>query len=160
MNLYEISRDLQMLQAMLEENPEDESLQDTLEGVEYEFDLKCENYVKVIRNIQADVDAIANEIKRLQAKKATAERGIEKLRHIMQEMMIQSNKEKAGGALFTISLRNSAPKLPEDLNINDVPIEYIIPQEPKIDKRELLKAVKAGKVDGINLVTTKSLNIR
>lgn len=159
MNIYEITNDLMELQALLLEAPDDESLNDTLESVMYDFEMKSDGYCKVIRNLQADVDAYANEIKRLQQRKTATENAIDRLKKTLNNALLAIGKDKVKGELFTVSLRKSGKQLPKDLNGFDIPKEYMIPQPDKIDRVNLLKDVKNGKVD-IPLVENKNLQIK
>lgn len=160
MTLYEITEDLLQLQQMLIEAPDDESLIDTIESVEFDLERKSDGYCKVIQNIMADVDAINNEIARLQSRKKVAENAIARLKDAMQASLEATGKSKIQGALFNVTLRNNAPQLPKEFETDKVPKEYWIEQEPKLDKRALLKAVKEGKVEGIDLVRSQSLIIK
>lgn len=160
MNIYEIADELQQLQQMLVDNPEDEYIPDTLESVQYDLELKAEGYVKIIKNLEAQALAYKNEIDRMSAKKHTIENSIDRLKQALFNAMSVTGTDKIKGELFNISLRNNAPQLPKDLDIHKVPVMYLVEQEPKIDRKELLKAVKNGEVTFIDLVQSKSLSIR
>lgn len=160
MTLYEITADLMNLQEMLMESPDDQCLMDTLESVEFDLAKKSDGYCKIIKNLQAESQAYAEEIARFQEKKRTADKAIDRLKASLESAMKAIGKDKVKGNLFTISLRNNAQQLPKDLDMDKVPSDFLIPQEPKIDKRELLRAVKDGKVDGIDLVRSQSLQIK
>lgn len=159
-SLYEITSDMMTLQAMLLDTPDDECLIDTLESVEFDFERKTDGYCKVIKNIQADVKALSDEIAVLQEKKRVAENAIDRLKNSLQLAMSNTGKDKVKGNLFTLSMRNNAPQLPKDLAPEQIPERYYIPQEPKVDRRSLLKDVKEGKVEGIELVHSRSLQIK
>ena len=69
-SLYEVTGNILALQEMLESPLDDEDiLRDTLEAVQGEYEQKIEGYCKVIKNIDADVQAIETEIARLIEKK-------------------------------------------------------------------------------------------
>lgn len=160
MNIYEITGDILKLQEMLLEEPENEAIQDTLESLNGELETKAENYVKVIKNMQAEADAYKAEINRMSDRKKSIENGIERMKNALFNAMQVTETEKIKGDLFTISLRNGAPQLPQELDWHTVPVHYLKEQEPKIDRVELLKAVKSGEVTGIELVKGQSLSIR
>ena len=159
-SLYEITSDMMTLQAMLLDAPDDECLIDTLESVEFDFERKTDGYCKVIKNIQADVKALSDEIAVLQEKKRVAENAIDRLKNSLQLAMSNTGKDKVKGSLLTLSMRNNAPQLPKDLAPELIPERYYIPQEPKVDRRSLLKDVKEGKVEGIESVRSQSLQIK
>lgn len=160
MNIYEITGDILKLQEMLLEEPENEAIQDTLESLNAELETKAENYVKVIKNMQAEAEAYKAEIDRMTERKRSIENSIERLKKALFTAMQETETDKIKGDLFTISLRNGAPQLPKELDWHTVPVHYLKEQEPQIDRKELLKAVKSGEVTGIELVKGQSLSIR
>lgn len=61
--LYELTADVMQLQELLENELEDEQmLLDTLEGVQWEYEFKLEQYGKVIRNLEADAEALKKKL--------------------------------------------------------------------------------------------------
>ena len=158
-NIYEITGDVLTLQEMLENDPENQAIQDTLEGLTGELEMKAEAYCRVIRNMEANLEGFKHEIDRLQRKKKTIENSIQRLKKALFEAMQATGTNKIKGELFSIRIQNNAPQLPKDLDINQVPIDYLIEREYDIDKRKLLAAVKNGEVDGIALEQSQSLRI-
>lgn len=158
-NIYEITGDVLQLQEMLENEPENEYVQDTLESLHGELDIKAEAICRVIRNMEAHMEAYKSEIDRLSKRKKTIENSIQRLKQALLESMKVTGKEKIKGELFTIALRKNAPQLPKDLDINQVPIDYLIERDYEIDRRKLLAAVKNGEVEGIELEVNQSLRI-
>lgn len=158
-NLYELTGDVLQLQEMLENDPENEYVQDTLEALEGELSLKAEAYCRVIKNMEANLAGFKNEIDRLCKKKKTLENSIQRLKEALFNSMQATGTDKIKGDLFTLAIRNNAPKLPSNLDINQVPIDFIIERQYDIDKRGLLQAVKNGEVDGIELEVNQSLRI-
>lgn len=160
MTLYEITADMMELQALLLEAPDDECLNDTLESVEFDLQNKVDGYCKVMANIQEKIDAMSKEIKRLQDRKKVAENAKDRLKSAISNALEVMDKDRVEGKLFTVSMRNNALKLPKDIDWTKLDMRYLIEQEPKINRKALLEDVKAGKVEGIELERTKSLQIR
>lgn len=160
--LYEITGDVLQLQEMLENDPENKAIQDTLEALEGELDLKAEAYCRVIRNMEANLEGYKLEIDRLSKRKKTLENSVDRLKKALFEAMQLTGTNKIEGKLFTIAIRNNAPQLPKDLDINKVPVQYLVEATPVINKRELLNDLKNG-LDlsdlGICLEQRKSLRI-
>ena len=159
MNLYEITGEVLQLQEMLVNDPENEYVQDTLEALEGELNIKSEAYCKVIKNMEGNLESIKSEIDRLSKKKKNLENSVSRLKQALFNAMQVTGTDKIKGDLFTLRIQNNAPQLPKDLDVNQVPIEFLVEREYSIKKRELLQAIKNGEVDGIALEQSKSLRI-
>ena len=153
--LYEITGDLLTLQEMLEEDATDEALADTLEAVQGEYEIKLENYCKVIKNLEADVDALKNEADRLTAKKKLLENNIDRIKKAMFDSMKATKIDKVKGTLFTVAIQRNGGKIPvnvaPDVDTSKLPDQLvIISEKPNLDAiRELLEAGKS--VEGFTL---------
>lgn len=158
-NLYEITGDILELQEMLVSDPENEYVKDTLESLSYDLNDKAEAYCRVIKNMEAHLQGFKSEIDRLSKKKKTLENSISRLKEALFNSMQATGTDKIKGELFTIRVQNNAPRLPHNLDINQVPIDYLIEREYSIDKIALLNDIKAGKVEGIELEVNQSLRI-
>ena len=125
--LYELTADLLTLQEMLEENVDEQVLIDTLEGVQGEYELKLESYCKVIKNLEADMEALKNEAKRLTDKRKVLENNVDRLKKAMFDSMKLTGTEKVKGALFTVAIQRNGGKLPVivDVPINELPDELV-----------------------------------
>ena len=154
-NLYEITGDLLTLQEMLEDSVEDQALTDTLEAVQGEYEFKLESYCKVIKNLEADVDALKNEADRLNSKRAVLNANIDRLKKAMFDSMKATNTPKVKGTLFTVAIQKNGGKIPvitaPDATTDKLPDELVtIIEKPNLDAiREQLEAGKA--VEGFSL---------
>ena len=63
MNLYELTDSYQKILQLIEDGGE--GLEDTLESITDAIEDKADGYGKVIKNIEAQIEAIKNEEKRL-----------------------------------------------------------------------------------------------
>lgn len=166
--LYEITGDILALQEMLEDPLDDEEvLKDTLEAVQGEYELKLESYCKVIKNLEADMDALKVEADRLTAKRKVLENNIDRLKKAMYDSMKVTNTPKVKGTLFTVAIQKNGGKAPinydkEDKHITDhLPDQLVVVTEkPNLEAiRELLEAGKT--VEGFSLGERgESLRIR
>ena len=153
--LYELTSDLITLQELLEESVDDQLLQDTLEAVQGEYDVKMESYAKVIKNLEADIDALKAEAKRLTDKRKVLENNIDRLKKAMFDSMKAVGKSKAGGQLFTVAIQKNGGKVPvimaEDADLSILPDQLVkVVESPDLEAiRELLEAGKV--VEGFTL---------
>ena len=153
--LYEITGDLLTLQEMLEDSVDDQCLLDTLEGVQGEYEIKLESYCKVIKNLEADMDALKAESERLTAKRKVLENNVARLKKAMFDSMKATNTPKVKGTLFTVAIQRNGGKIPvvqaPDVDLSKLPDELVVVTEkPNLDAiRELLEAGKV--VDSFSL---------
>lgn len=155
MKLYELTADLITLQELLEESIDDQLLTDTLEAVQGEYDVKMESYAKVIKNLEADIDALKAEAKRLTDKRKVLENNIDRLKKAMFDSMKATGKTKAGGQLFTVAIQKNGGKVPvimaDDADLSILPDQLVkVVESPDLEAiRELLEAGKV--VEGFTL---------
>lgn len=154
--LYELTSDLLQLQELLEDSEADEQLlKDTLEAVQGEYDAKMEAYAKVIKNLEADMDALKTEAKRLTDKRKVLENNVSRLKAAMFDSMKATGKTKAGGQLFTVAIQKNGGVVPvimaENADLSILPDQLVkVVESPNLEAiRELLVAGKV--VEGFTL---------
>lgn len=158
MRLHEITEQHRQLEHLVEDGEFTiDDLADTFEGIEGQFNDKAVSLIHVVNNMESDIQAISEELKRLQARKKAIEARKESLREYLRGNMESSGITKIGCPLFTISLRKGAPVL----EINDeskIPDEYFEPVvDLKLDKRKLLADLKEdASIPGASIVEGKS----
>ena len=164
MTLYELTTEYMELLAMLEDPDVDEDLiADTLEGIDGELEVKADGYARVMRQMDADAKAIKAEEERLANRRKSLENRAANLKGRLQQMMEITGKVKFKTELFSFGIqKNPAAVVIDEQYIENIPEEYLIQQEPKIDRAKLKEDLKAGKdLDGIaHLEQTESLRIR
>ncbi len=145
---------------MLEdENADIELIQNTLEGVEYEFEVKAENIAKLIKSLEYEAEILKSEKQRLEAKMKNKEAKIDWLKQYLRGQMQKAGKERIKTPLFNISIQNNPPAV-EVIDEEKIPV-YYIRYKAEIDKKAILAALKEGKeVPGAILKQEKGLRIR
>ncbi|MGL6220841.1 MAG: siphovirus Gp157 family protein [Lacrimispora sphenoides] len=157
--IYEITDDVLALMQMMEEDSDNEVIKDTLEALNGELDIKAESYCKVIAEFKAKEAALISAIESLTQKKQSVSGNIDRLKIALFGAMKATGKEKIKGDLFYLYIKNNAESL--DQVPEKLPEKYLIPQEPKIDRKQLLADVKTGVVvDGVTTKRTQSLIIK
>lgn len=164
MTLYELTTEYMELLAMLEDPDVDEDLiADTLEGIDGELEVKADGYARVMRQMDADAKAIKAEEERLANRRKSLENRAANLKSRLQQMMEITGKIKFKTELFSFGIqKNPAAVVIDEQYIENIPEEYLIRQDPKIDRAKLKEDLKAGKdLEGIaHLEQTESLRIR
>lgn len=161
--IYELSGDYLRLLEMAEDPEMDPvAFADTLEGLEGEIEIKAEGYAKVIKELDKDGAGLDNEIKRLQAKKTTIANSIDRMKKALEQSMIITGKTKFKTELFSFGIQKNPPSVDlDEEHLELIPIEYLIPQDPKPDKKRMLQELKEGKeLSFAKLKQTESLRIR
>jgi len=164
--MYEITADMALLYQLMDQGELDqEALKDALSVSKEELAIKLEAYAKVIKEIEAENDAIKRENDRLYAKLRANENHIKAMKEAMKFGVITAEPEtkKIKTALFTFGVQKNAPSVVMDEHyIENIPAEYLCIKEPEVDKKKLLEDLKAGKnLKGLaHLEQTSSLRIR
>ena len=160
MKLYEITGALLELLEMAEEKDLDQqTINDTMEAVELEFEEKADGYAKIIKTLEGDVDSLDKEIKRLTGRKNTVKNNIVSIKNNLENAMLVTGKTKFKTLLFNFGIQ----KNPASVVIDDesqIPQEYLVPQEPKVDKAAIKDYLKENEVEWAHLSQTESLRIK
>lgn len=159
MNLYELTDSYLKVLELIEAG--EENLDDTLESINDTIEVKAENYAKIIRNLEGNVNMLKAEIERLNSRKKSIEGNIDRLKENLKQAMILTGKEKIKTGLFNITVANN----PVALNVFD---ESKIPENfftyetiKKMDKSAIKDLLKAGQViEGAELTQGKGLRIK
>ncbi len=151
---------LQLLEMASDPTVDEDCLQDTMEAISGEIEEKAENYAKIIRSLEVNVDGIDAEIKRLTEYKKTMNNNVDRMKKALQSSMEATGKVKFKTQLFSFGIQNNPARLVVD-DISKVPERFLIPQEPKVDNTAIKNALKDGaEFDFARLEQTKSLRIR
>ncbi|WP_293873314.1 siphovirus Gp157 family protein [Streptococcus sp. A12] len=154
--LYELTGIYQQIYDM---DMDDETKQDTLESIDWteDFENKVEGYVKVIKNLDADIEVRKNEIDRLKKLNDADKSKKERMKIDLATSMELTGHEKVDTTLFKVSFRKS-----EAVEVDDL----LLPEAYKVatwkaDKERLKEDLKNGlEISGAELVKRKNLNIR
>lgn len=160
MKLYELTSNYNELQMMIEDGVDPSALQDTLQAIEESIQDKSQNIALLIKNLEADTEAIKLEEKRLAERRRAVENNCKSLKDYLYQQMTLLEVKRIKGTIVTVGIQ----KNPVSLDIAEdaiVPPEYMVPQPAKVDKKSLLAAVKDGmKWDGITLRQSEGVRIR
>ena len=148
MNLFEITGQFLQLQEMLEDGECDEKIfEDTLESLNFDFEEKADNYAKIIRNFESQIEALKAEEKRLKERRSVCERNIKRMKEALENAMKLANKRKFKTDLFSFSIAKNGGALPVivDVKTEDLPDECVI-----VTEKPDLKALAALLTDPEN----------
>lgn len=164
MTLYELTAEyMQLLEIAEDPDTDVQVLLDTMEGVSGEIEEKADGYAKVMKELEAEEQKIKNEMDRLGVRRLSISNNIRAMKLRLQESMKLTGKTKFKTDLFSFGIQKNPPSVVIDEQyVENLPQEYLIPQEPKVDKTKIKEDLKAGKdLTGIaHLEQGESLRIR
>lgn len=164
MTLYELQQEyIDLLEIMEDPDVDPVTLEDTFEALGGEIEAKAEGYGKVIRQLEYNTGVLKEEMDRLTKRKKAIESNIDRMKKTIQAAMELIDKPKIDTDLFTFRIqKNPESAVIDEKDINKIPQEYLIPQDPKINRDKIRKDLKAGKdLDGIaHLEQGSSLRIK
>ena len=138
---------------------DEETKLDTLDSIDWnsDYEEKVENYIKVMKNLEADVEARKAEIKRLTELNKADEKKKDHLKETLSTSMQLTGHERVDTPLFKVSFRKS-----QAVEVD----ELVLPESYKVatwkpDKKRLKEDLKNGlEIVGASLVERKNLSIR
>lgn len=142
MTLYEITGDYLRLMEMLEDEEEinQQAFLDTLEGIEGEFEIKADNYARIIKELLAESEKYAAEIGRMQKRQEALANNANRLKKYLYEAMKLTGKTKFKTDLFSFGIQKNGGSQPMEITA-EVPEEYC-KREP--DAKAIRKALESG----------------
>lgn len=157
MNLYEIKQEFEKAIEECVDMETGEIINPTrLDELNMVLTDKRENVALYIKNLSAEAKAIDEEAKNLTNRKRVLNNKVEGLKKYLADNL---EGHKFETAKVVVSFRKS-----EQLEINSIehiPAEYLISQEPKIDKVALKNSIKQGiEINGVQIITKQNIQIK
>lgn len=159
-NTYNLTQAYLEVLNKLDEGYSFEDLKDTLDSIEEELNIKIDNTIGLKRSVDADVETIDKEIKRLQAIKKQKSNLSDRLKGYLLDMLDQRQLDKYRTSTNYIYKRSNGPSK-EVTDEKLIPKEYWVSQAPKLNTKMLTDDLKNGKnVPGAKLKRTVSLVVK
>ena len=154
--LHEIMNEIENFDFEIDEETGEILNFDALDRLQVARDVKIENLCLWVKNLKSDAEAYKAEKESFAKKQKQAENRATSLHSFIQTVL---NGENFKTDRVTVSYRKS-----EAIELEDkicVPDKYFVPQEPKLDKTGLKKAIKAGEeFGGVHLVERQNMSIK
>lgn len=158
MKLYELTANYAKVWDMLNSGDADlQTIKDTLESIEASIEIKAENSVSLIKNLEVYSNGLDTEIKRLQAKKQANDNNVESIKTYLFGQLDLINKSEIKTPVATIKQQNNPPAV-IILDEKKIPSRYKIkvPATFTISKKAIADDLKANvKVRGAELKQSK-----
>ena len=162
--LYELASEyLEATQKLSELDLDEQTVLDTLEGLQFPIEQKATNVAMFVRNLEASADAI----KEAEGKMATRRKAIEnraaRIRDYLKQQMERCEIQKIEGPHFRLAIRQNPPAVVVDAE-SQIPAEFMVtpePPPPAPDKKALKAALKTGtEIHGVWLERGQRLEIK
>lgn len=159
--LYELANNyLDVLSRVPEDEDAAEDMANAVSELNDAIEVKAENIVKYIRNLQAESDQITEEIGKLEMKRRAKDNRIDWLRNYLAEQMKSVGLRELKAGIFDVKFRRNPPRV-EVVQQSAIPQEYWIPQLPKLSLALIKEDLQKGmEVPGTALVNGESITIR
>ena len=162
--LYELAAEYRAdLDRLSDLDLDENTLSDTLEGMQWPVEQKATQVSYVIRNLEALAAQIKDAEQQMAARRKAIESRAERVREYLRASMQACGMTKIESPHFSITLRQNPPKVVVD-DPEAVPLEYWrqppLP-DPELDKKAMAEAMKAGEViEGARLERCVSVVIK
>ncbi len=165
MKLYELTADIRSFMAAVEagEIPE-EAIADTLESLEMAFEDKAENIACLIKELNAEAEAIKAEAANLTERAKSKANHAESLKKYLAMSMTATGKDKIETARCKLSFRKSEKVVTDEsfiewaINGHDYLLKF---KAPDPDKTAIKAFIKEGnEIVGAAIETNMSLQVK
>lgn len=145
MKLYEITENYKELQSLAEQDEiPAEQLEDTLSLIESDFSDKANAMLCVVENMNSDIVALEQQIKRLQSKKRAIENKQKSLKEYLRTNMERTGINKIETPFFKVSLSKATVQC-EIVDLDLLPDDYVeVKTTVSPNKRKILSDLKEG----------------
>jgi len=168
--LYELTGEmLSLMNVLYEDDLEESEILARCEELVMAIEDKAEGYAMVIRSLEADVDALDSEIKRLSSRKSSISNKVKWLKYNLESSMRATGNLKFKTALFSFGIQKNPPavKIADEsafldwikANKRDDLLTF---RDPDINKSAIKEAVtKDGEViPFVEIVQSERLSIK
>ncbi len=161
---FEVAAEIRAIGEQLRaEQPDQQAVDDTLEGLAWPLDEKLESLAKLRRMLAGARDAKLERAENLCEQAARDDAAIERVEHLIQALLQTSGRDRAHTGLFSIALYRK-PAVAAIDDPDHIPQIYLRspPLPPPVpDKKAILVALRAGeKVPGAHLEEGVRLSIK
>lgn len=164
MKLYELTDGYITLLSQLEDaetEAEQQQIVQAILDVETDIAIKAENYARLKKNAEAEVESLEKEIKRLQAKKDAAKNLVKRVTEYLLYAMNIAGATEIRTSIGKWKIQKNNPSV-MILDETKVPARFLIEQAPQIDKAAILREYRATKEEfpGVAIVRTEGVRFR
>lgn len=162
--LYELTEEyLEAEEKLRDLDIDDETIRDTLEGLQFPIEQKATNVAFVIRNMESLAEQIKQAEQQMAARRKAIEKRAESIRSYLLHNMERCEISKIESPYFKISIRQNPAKVVIDDPVR-IPCEfYRYPDAPppEPDKKAIKEVLESGGfISGAHIEKTKRIEIK
>ena len=163
-SLYDIAAEYrQTADKLADLDLDEQTIDDTLEGMSGALEVKAQNVVMFARNLEATATAIKEAETAMAARRKAIENRAAGLRRYALSAMQVAGVQSIECPYFKLSVRKNPPAV-EVFDAAQIPAQFMRtpePPPPAPDKKAITEAIKAGQeVPGARLVSGERLEVR
>lgn len=161
MTTYDLSKEFQALLDLASESENGEEVEQLWNGLECDLNTKLDGIAAVISELDSDNEKLANEIRRLTARKKTIENNAARLKERTIWLLNGMGLSKQKTLLHNFSVSKTAGSL-KIIDEDKIPAKYKLEKmEVVVLKDNLKEALKNGvEIDGATIEYKDSLRIK
>lgn len=134
-----------LMNCLYDDDYDEDTLLDTLEGIEGEIEEKADGYAKIIQKIAGDAKLLKAEEDRLKHRREALEGRGAWLKNQLFMAMKTTGKTKFKTCLFSFNIQKNGGKAPIEIDDPEaIPEKYLLPQPPKVDMDAVRKELENG----------------
>lgn len=143
MSLYNLTNEYEELQAkLLSESESDvQEAYDSLVLTDEKIEQILPWYAKLCKNLEAESEMYKAEADRLAKLAKARSNAVERIKQSIYDAMMVTGRDKVKTDIGTYSLQKN-PASVEVTDLSKVPESYLIPVDPKVDKKGIIQAYK------------------
>lgn len=162
-SLYELSAQYRTaLDTLTDTGLDEQTIADTLEGLEGALEVKAQNVAMFVRNLESTAEAIKKAETEMASRRKALERRADSIKAYILENMQRAGITKIECPYFQLAIRKNPASVVID-DLDQIPAEFIRlppPPPPAPDKKAIAEAIKGGaNVPGVHLEQSERLHI-
>ena len=165
MNLYELTKEFRQLAFEIEEAASSDdvdaifSISEDIQLLQMPFEEKLEGYVRWLKNVEAEEQALEDEIARLKKRKDSLARQQEAIKRAMKDALHAAQERKVKLPIATVSLRKPCQRIEIDMDeVPNWPVEIYdagiarVVETTTVNKNELKKLDGFENLPGVTII--------
>lgn len=158
MKLYQLTDNYNKVWQMLDNEETDlQVIKDTLESIDGAIEIKAQNTVSLLKNLEVYSDGLSKEIKRLEQMQDAVNHKYDSIRNYLFSQLESTGLTEIKTSIATIKQQNNPPSV-EIFDSSLIPAKYqtVIPATFTISKKNIASDLKAGiNIPGVSLKHSK-----